>query len=271
MRRQGPDPCRRPRQGRRRQARQVPRGGPRASPRRSSACSSSPTRPDPKGSSSARSSSRRPPTSTRSSTCPSPSTAPRASTSSWRPPPAAWTSRRSRERDPKAIYRAWIDHNLGVQPFQARAVARHLGLKGDTAATRPRKLVSALVRAYLETDASLAEINPLLITKGGDVMALDAKMNFDDNALFRHKDIARDARPRRGGPARGRGVQVRPQLHQARRQHRLHGQRRRARHGHDGHHQARRRRAGQLPRRRRRRAPGGGQERLPASWSPTRT
>ena len=91
-------------------------------------------------------------------------------------------------KDPKAIYRALIDHNLGTIPFQARAVARHLGLKGDTA-NKAAKLISALVRAYLDTDASLAEINPLMITGSGDVMALDAKMNFDDNALFRHKDV----------------------------------------------------------------------------------
>ncbi|MES1244884.1 MAG: ADP-forming succinate--CoA ligase subunit beta [Acidobacteriota bacterium] len=91
-------------------------------------------------------------------------------------------------RDPKAIYRAWIDHNLGIQPFQARSVARNLGLKGQTAA-KAAKLISALVSAYLDTDASLAEINPLMVTRDGDVMALDAKMNFDDNALYRHKDI----------------------------------------------------------------------------------
>ena len=91
-------------------------------------------------------------------------------------------------KDPKAIYRAWIDHNLGIVPFQARAVARRLGLKGDTA-NKAAKLVAALVRAYLDTDASLAEINPLMITGGGDVMALDAKISFDDNALFRHKDV----------------------------------------------------------------------------------
>jgi succinyl-CoA synthetase beta subunit len=91
-------------------------------------------------------------------------------------------------RDPKAIYRAWIDHNLGIQSFQARAVARHLGLKGQTA-SKAAKLITALVGAYLDTDASLAEINPLMVTGGGDVMALDAKMSFDDNALYRHKDI----------------------------------------------------------------------------------
>ncbi|HYN21668.1 MAG TPA: ADP-forming succinate--CoA ligase subunit beta, partial [Thermoanaerobaculia bacterium] len=91
-------------------------------------------------------------------------------------------------RDPKAIYRAWIDHNQGIQPFQARAVARNLGLKGQTA-SKAAKLVTALVGAYLDTDASLAEINPLMVTGGGDVMALDAKISFDDNALYRHKDI----------------------------------------------------------------------------------
>jgi succinyl-CoA synthetase beta subunit len=91
-------------------------------------------------------------------------------------------------RDPKAIYRAWVDHNLGIQPFQARAVARGLGLKGSTA-SKAAKLIAALVTAYLDTDASLAEINPLMVTRDGDVVALDAKMSFDDNALYRHKDV----------------------------------------------------------------------------------
>ena len=91
-------------------------------------------------------------------------------------------------KDPDAIRRVAIDPHLGIQPFQARAVAYGLGLKGDTAA-KAAKLVTGLVRAYLDTDASLAEINPLMITKQGDVLALDAKMNFDDNAMFRHQDI----------------------------------------------------------------------------------
>jgi succinyl-CoA synthetase beta subunit len=92
------------------------------------------------------------------------------------------------EKDPDAIFRAWIDPHLGILPFQARAVANALGLKGKTAG-QAAKLVSALMKAYLDTDASLVEINPLMVTGGGDVMALDAKMNFDDNALFRHQDI----------------------------------------------------------------------------------
>jgi succinyl-CoA synthetase beta subunit len=91
-------------------------------------------------------------------------------------------------KDPKAISRVAIEPELGIQPFQARAVAQALGLKGGTAA-KAAKLITGLVNAYMDTDASLAEINPLMVTGGGDVMALDAKVNFDDNALFRHKDI----------------------------------------------------------------------------------
>ena len=91
-------------------------------------------------------------------------------------------------KDPQAIFRQAVDPHLGILPFQARAVASGLGLKGQTAA-KAAKLITGLVKAYLDTDASLAEINPLMVTGGGDVMALDAKMNFDDNALFRHKDI----------------------------------------------------------------------------------
>jgi succinyl-CoA synthetase beta subunit len=90
--------------------------------------------------------------------------------------------------DPKAIHREPVDGVLGVQPFQARQVAYALGLEGE-AFKKCVDFVQKLMRAYTETDASLAEINPLLVTKEGDVLALDAKMNFDDNALFRHKDI----------------------------------------------------------------------------------
>jgi succinyl-CoA synthetase beta subunit len=90
--------------------------------------------------------------------------------------------------DPNAIHREPVDSVLGVQPFQARQVASALGLTGDTY-KKCVDFVQKLMRAYNETDASLAEINPLLVTKEGDVLALDCKMNFDDNALFRHKDV----------------------------------------------------------------------------------
>jgi succinyl-CoA synthetase beta subunit len=92
-------------------------------------------------------------------------------------------------KDPSAILKVEVDPNLGLLPFQARAVARGLGLEGGTA-KKAGRLVTSLMRAYLDTDASLVEINPLMVTADGEVMALDAKMNFDDNALFRHQDIA---------------------------------------------------------------------------------
>jgi succinyl-CoA synthetase beta subunit len=92
------------------------------------------------------------------------------------------------ERDPDAIVREPFDPHLGLLPFQARRVARGLGLTGATAAKAAR-LVEALARAYLDTDASLAEINPLMVSGDGEVLALDAKIGFDDNALFRQSEI----------------------------------------------------------------------------------
>ncbi|MEM7350021.1 MAG: ADP-forming succinate--CoA ligase subunit beta [Acidobacteriota bacterium] len=92
------------------------------------------------------------------------------------------------EENPEAIIRQHFDPHLGLLPFEARAVAAGLELEGKTA-RQAQKLIANLARAFLDTDASLAEINPLLITGSGDVLALDAKMNFDSNALFRHKDI----------------------------------------------------------------------------------
>ena len=91
-------------------------------------------------------------------------------------------------KNPKAIHKEPVDAILGVQPFQARSIANALGLSG-TAYKKCVEFVHKLVHAYAETDASLLEINPLLITKEGDVLALDAKMTIDDNALFRHKDF----------------------------------------------------------------------------------
>ena len=92
------------------------------------------------------------------------------------------------EKDPGAIIREGINATLGMFPFQARKIAFALGLSGDSL-KKGVALLQSLFRAYVETDASLAEINPLLVTKQGDVLALDAKMSFDDNALFRHPDI----------------------------------------------------------------------------------
>jgi len=91
-------------------------------------------------------------------------------------------------KDPNAILKETIDPAAGFQPFQARKLAFALGLKPEQ--VNPAvQLMMALARATSETDASLCEINPFITTTDGRVFALDAKMNFDDNALFRHKDI----------------------------------------------------------------------------------
>jgi len=89
---------------------------------------------------------------------------------------------------PELIFKEYINPATGFLPFQARKLAFQLGLEGNTF-KQAVKLLSALYRAFESTDASLAEINPLLITAQGDVLALDAKMNFDDNALVRHPKI----------------------------------------------------------------------------------
>jgi succinyl-CoA synthetase beta subunit len=89
---------------------------------------------------------------------------------------------------PEAILRVGIDPAAGFQPHTGRGLAFGLGLTGDL--MRPAvDLASALYRCFLEKDCSLAEINPLVLTKAGKIIALDAKMSFDDNAIFRHKDI----------------------------------------------------------------------------------
>ncbi len=89
---------------------------------------------------------------------------------------------------PEKILKEWIDPAVGFSPFQARKLAFGLGLSGDQLKNAV-KFFMALYNACLTVDASLAEINPLVVTKEGAVLALDAKINIDDNALFRHKDI----------------------------------------------------------------------------------
>ncbi len=93
------------------------------------------------------------------------------------------------EETPEKIIKEWIDPVAGLRPAQAREIAFALGLSGS-AFKNAVKFLDALYKAYMASDASLAEINPLVVTKGGDVLALDAKINFDDNALYRHPDYA---------------------------------------------------------------------------------
>jgi succinyl-CoA synthetase beta subunit len=91
--------------------------------------------------------------------------------------------------NPDAILKAHFDPDVGLHPYLSRKLAFGLGLEGDAFKSGTR-FMHALAKAYSETDASLLEINPLVTTTDGRVIALDAKMNVDDSALFRHKDIA---------------------------------------------------------------------------------
>ena len=87
------------------------------------------------------------------------------------------------------ILREPIDPGIGIVPFQARKLAFGMGLEAGPV-QQFVKVLRALYKAFTETDASMIEINPLILTKGGDVLALDAKVTFDDNALYRHQDLA---------------------------------------------------------------------------------
>ena len=91
-------------------------------------------------------------------------------------------------RSPEKILRESIDPAVGLQSFQSRKLAFGLNLSGPSV-NKATAFINGLYRAFTESDASMAEINPLVVTQSGDVIALDAKMSFDDNALFRHPEI----------------------------------------------------------------------------------
>jgi succinyl-CoA synthetase beta subunit len=91
-------------------------------------------------------------------------------------------------KQPEKILREHINPGTGIAAFQGRKLAFGMGLNG-AAANKLVKLLDAIYKAFIETDASMIEINPLILTKGGDLLALDAKVSFDDNALYRHPDL----------------------------------------------------------------------------------
>jgi succinyl-CoA synthetase beta subunit len=93
------------------------------------------------------------------------------------------------EETPEKILKEWVDPVIGLQGFQARRLAFGLGFEGD-AFKKAVKFIMLLHRAYEESDCSIAEINPLTLTDQGDVLAVDAKINIDENALYRHKNLA---------------------------------------------------------------------------------
>src|SRR3990170_6724887 len=102
-------------------------------------------------------------------------------------------------RTPERIHRAAVDPTISFQPFQGRQLALAIGLAGDL--MRPAvSLISGLYQAFIDNDCSLAEINPAVVTREGDVLALDVKLNFDDNALFRHPEIEKLRDPEEEDP-----------------------------------------------------------------------
>jgi succinyl-CoA synthetase beta subunit len=92
-------------------------------------------------------------------------------------------------KTPEKIFKEPFDATSGLAPYQARKIARKLGLAGSSLRSA-EQFMRGLCHVFLDNDCSLAEINPLVVTGSGEMLALDAKMNFDDNALFRHEDLA---------------------------------------------------------------------------------
>jgi succinyl-CoA synthetase beta subunit len=91
-------------------------------------------------------------------------------------------------KTPERIHRVYVQPGVGLVPFEGRQLGFAIGLDGPQV-TKFVKLLTSLYNAFVATDASLVEINPLVVTAAGDLLALDAKMNFDDNALYRHPEI----------------------------------------------------------------------------------
>jgi len=93
------------------------------------------------------------------------------------------------EETPEKIFKEHFRPAIGLQSYQVRKLCEKLGLKGDTVRSA-EKFMKTLCRTFVKYDCSLVEINPMVVTKAGEVVALDAKVTFDDNALFRHKELA---------------------------------------------------------------------------------
>ncbi len=109
-------------------------------------------------------------------------------------------------RNPQAIKKAWFDPHLGLQRFQTQGLAAAIGLNGAKAKAAA-DIMFRLGRLFVEKDCSLAEINPLIETPAGEILAIDAKINFDDNALFRHPEAAALFDPAEENPAELRARQ----------------------------------------------------------------
>ena len=145
-------------------------------------------------------------------------------------------------RAPEKIQKMWIDPVAGIDDEAATVFARAMEIPA-AALGAARQMIGNLARAFAACDASMIEINPLALTADGGLLALDAKINFDDNAKFRHPEWETLRDRDEGRPGRDRRRRVRAFLYFFGRRNRLHGERRRPRDGDDGYHQTARRRA----------------------------
>ena len=162
---------------------------------------------------------------------------------------------------PEKIIAVKVDPIIGFSSYLARELAFGLGL--DPALLRSfQALVANLIKVFKELDASMIEINPLVLTGQGELIAADAKFTFDDNALFRHKEIAELADRDEADPLEWEAKQSGLNYIRLDGQHRGHGQRSRAGHGHHGPDQTGRGRTGQLPGRGRRSLQGDDRQSL---------
>jgi len=103
-------------------------------------------------------------------------------------------------KDPDAIVKEWLHPHLGLRPFQATRLSYALGLSEKHQLQAVRKILQGLASVFLRYDCSLVEINPLVLTPHGEILAIDAKINFDDNALFRHPEVAEMFDPSQENP-----------------------------------------------------------------------
>ena len=138
---------------------------------------------------------------------------------------------------PEKIFKEHFDPAQGIESYQVRKLCKKLGITGK-AVRAADKFMKALCRLYVECDCALMEVNPLVVTNGGELVALDAKINFDSNAEYPSQRVGGDAGFERRRGIRSPGFRSWSELRQARRQHRLLGQRSRFGDEHDGHHQA---------------------------------
>ena len=164
--------------------------------------------------------------------------------------------------DPASIHTEHVDPGVGLLDFQCRKIATAIGLANR--ATPFTRLLKRIYRLFRDKDCLLLEINPFIVTEDGDLMALDAKITFDDNALFRQGEVAELRDFDEEDPKEVEADGPRRELHRPGRLGRVHRQRRRARDGDDGRDRAARWAPGQLPGRGRRCRPGEDRERVPA-------